>query len=252
MTSADTQETGQGLPRHVAIIMDGNGRWAKQRRLPRPLGHREGVKSLRRVVQHGIDRGLEAMTLFAFSSENWRRPALEVKLLMELFSVVLRSEIKRLMDNNARLRFIGDRSAFSSRLCESMRLAEETTGRNTGMTLVIAANYGGRWDIAQAARRAALDVVAGRLAAEDITAETLSPYMSLADLPEPDLFIRTGGEERISNFLLWQMAYTEFYFTECLWPDFDEAALDTAMLSFAGRQRRFGRTGDQVEQRGGA
>ncbi|RTK96808.1 MAG: di-trans,poly-cis-decaprenylcistransferase [Lysobacterales bacterium] len=248
MSSSDS--TPGTLPRHVAIIMDGNGRWAKNRKLPRPFGHREGVKALRRVVQHGIDRGLDAMTLFAFSSENWRRPALEVKLLMELFSVVLRSEMKRLMDNNARLRFVGDRTPFSPRLREAMIQAEETTGRNTGMTVVIAANYGGRWDIANAARELAVEVAAGRLRPEDIDAGLIQRHISLADLPEPDLFIRTGGEERISNFLLWQMAYTEFYFTDCLWPDFDEAALDAAFDSFGRRQRRFGRTGDQVEQRG--
>lgn len=240
------------LPRHVAIIMDGNGRWARQRRLPRPLGHREGVKALRRVVQHGIDRGIEVMTFFAFSSENWRRPALEVKLLMGLFAIVLRSEMKRLMANNARLRFIGDRSAFSPRLVEAMAQAEETTGRNTGTTIVIAANYGGRWDIAQAARRLALDAAAGRVSADSIGVGTLAPYLSLSDLPEPDLFIRTGGEERISNFLLWQMAYTEFFFTDRLWPEFDEAALDEAIASFGKRQRRFGRTGDQIEQGSGA
>ena len=248
MSSSDS--TPGTLPRHVAIIMDGNGRWAKNRKLPRPFGHREGVKALRRVVQHGIDRGLDAMTLFAFSSENWRRPALEVKLLMELFSVVLRSEMKRLMDNNARLRFVGDRTPFSPRLREAMIQAEETTGRNTGMTVVIAANYGGRWDMVNAARAVAVEVAAGRLRPEDIDSALIQRHISLADLPEPDLFIRTGGEERISNFLLWQMAYTEFYFTDCLWPDFDEAALDAAFDSFGRRQRRFGRTGDQVEQRG--
>ncbi len=246
MNSADSLKPT--VPRHVAIVMDGNGRWAQGRSLPRPIGHREGVRAVRRVVQGCIDRGVEVLTLFAFSSENWRRPALEVKLLMTLFVVTLRSEIKRLMANNARLRFIGERSAFSAKMQAAMAEAEATTAGNTGLTLVIAANYGGRWDIVSAVQAAAREVAAGRLAPEDITAGYLGARLSLADLPEPDLLIRTGGEQRISNFLLWQMAYTEFYFTERLWPDFDEADLDAAFASFGRRQRRFGRIGDQIEQ----
>ncbi len=238
------------VPRHLAIVMDGNGRWAKRRFLPRPVGHREGVKAVRRVVKACNDRGVEALTLFAFSSENWRRPALEVSLLMTLFAATLRSELKRLDANNVRLRFIGDRSAFSDKLQEAIVNAEALTRANTGLTLVIAANYGGRWDITQAAQQLARDVAEGILSADAIDVEHLQQRISLSDLPEPDLFIRTGGEQRISNFLLWQMAYTEFFFSDLLWPDFGAEALEAAFVSFSSRQRRFGRTGDQVEHGG--
>ncbi len=236
------------VPRHVAIVMDGNGRWARQRFLPRPMGHREGVKAVRRVVQACSDWGVEVLTLFAFSSENWRRPALEVSLLMSLFVTTLRGESRRLHANNARIRFIGDREAFSVKLRRAMAEAESLTAGNTGLTLVIAANYGGRWDVAQAAREVTRRVSAGELRPEDVDVDTIHRHTCLADLPEPDLFIRTGGEQRISNFLLWQMAYTEFYFCEELWPDYDARVLETAFRSFATRQRRFGRTGDQVER----
>jgi len=240
----------QRLPRHVAIIMDGNGRWAKRRMLPRYMGHREGVKAVRRAVEYCRKRDIEVLTLFAFSSENWRRPESEVGLLMELFVRTLRKEVARLHKNGVRMRFIGDRSAFDQKLQSLMDSAETQTAGNTGMTLAIAVNYGGRWDIADAARRLAVQVARGELDAQAIDSERLGQELSITDLPEPDLFIRTGGEQRISNFLLWQLAYTELYFTDLLWPDFNAAAFDEALSSFAGRQRRFGKTGDQVEAGG--
>ncbi|MDX1655657.1 MAG: polyprenyl diphosphate synthase, partial [Candidatus Competibacteraceae bacterium] len=221
------------LPRHVAIVMDGNGRWANRRFLPRAMGHREGVKALRRVVDGCCDRGIEVLTVFAFSSENWRRPALEVSLLMELFVSTIRSELRPMNERGVRLRIIGDRRPFSRRLQRVLEEGEAQTRDNRGLNLVIAANYGGRWDIAQAARRLAQEVAAGGLDAATIDADRLSAYLCLADLPEPDLFIRTGGEQRISNFLLWQMAYTEFFFTDRLWPDFDDAALQEAIDDFS-------------------
>ena len=236
------------LPRHVAIIMDGNGRWAKQRYLPRPAGHRAGVTSVRRTVEQCIAKGIEVLTLFAFSSENWRRPPQEVSLLMELFIASLERETRKLHENGVRLRVIGERTAFAPRLQDKIAEAEAMTAANRGLHLVIAANYGGRWDIAQASRQLAIEVAEGRLRPDEITSERLASRLVLADLPEPDLFIRTGGEQRISNFLLWQLAYTELYFTPRLWPDFDEAAFGEALASFASRQRRFGYTGDQIEQ----
>ncbi len=245
---AETQPAEQQLPRHVAIIMDGNGRWAKQRSLPRYMGHREGVKAVHRVVEACLERGVEVLTLFAFSSENWRRPKTEVGLLMDLFVRTLRSEVARLDRNGVRMQFIGERSAFDPKLRALMDGAERQTAENTALTLVIAVNYGGRWDLAQAARRLAARVAEGELQLENVDSAALSRELSIAHLPEPDLFIRTGGEQRISNYLLWQLAYTELYFTDLLWPDFDAAALDQALRSFAGRQRRFGQTGDQVEQ----
>ena len=236
------------VPSHVAIVMDGNGRWAKKRLLPRSAGHREGVKAVQRIVRACYDKGVEVLTLFAFSSENWRRPETEVSLLMELLLTTLRTQIQRLHNNNVRLRFIGDCSALAEKLQTHIREAEAKTASNTGLTLVIAANYGGRWDIAKAARILASDVQAGKLQPDEITVECLHSRICLHDLPEPDLFIRTGGEQRISNFLLWQLAYTELYFTDVLWPDYDINALEQALESFARRQRRFGRTGEQVEQ----
>ena len=235
------------LPRHIAIIMDGNGRWARQRGLPRVAGHRAGVEAVRRTVAECTKRGVEALTLFAFSSENWRRPKTEVKLLMELFVSSLQQEIRRMHENNVRLRVIGDRSAFNEKLQRCIADAEATTRENTGLTLVIAANYGGRWDIAQAARALARRVASGALNPEAITSEALQAELCLRDLPEPDLFIRSGGEQRISNFLLWQLAYTELYFTECLWPDFDAQAFESALNAYVQRERRFGRTGEQIE-----
>lgn len=235
------------LPRHVAIIMDGNGRWAQKRKLPRVAGHRSGVDTVRRVVRVCAQEGVEVLTLFAFSSENWRRPKREVNLLMELFVRALQQEVASLNKNNVRLRVIGERSALPEKLQRLIASAEETTANNTGLTLVIASNYGGHWDILQATKKLAQDALEGKIQPDQITADDLAANISLADLPEPDLFIRTGGEKRISNFLLWQLAYTELFFTDVLWPDFSEADFQSALLSFAGRQRRFGQTGEQVE-----
>jgi undecaprenyl diphosphate synthase len=248
----EAQPAEQRVPRHVAIIMDGNGRWANRKNLPRYMGHREGVKAVRRAVEACLERGIETLTLFAFSSENWRRPKTEVGLLIDLFVHTLQKEVDRLDRNGVRMRFIGDRNAFNEKLRSLMDAAEAQTAHNDKLTLVIAVNYGGRWDLAQAARRLAERAARGELDPQHIDSDSLGRELCIADLPEPDLFIRTGGEQRISNYLLWQLAYTELYFTEQLWPDFDDAALDEALRSFNGRQRRFGRTGDQVEQAGGA
>jgi len=240
------------MPRHIAIIMDGNGRWAKQRNQPRFFGHKAGVEAVRGVVKACAQRGVEVLTLFAFSSENWRRPQKEVSLLMELLYTALTREVSKLNDNNVRLRIIGDRSVFHKKLQNRLSESEALTENNTGLTLVVAVNYGGRWDIAQAARSIAERTLAGELQTSDITADLFGQHLSLHDLPEPDLFIRTGGEQRVSNFLLWQLAYAELFFTETLWPDFSSASLDEAILSFSKRQRRFGRTGEQVENGDGA
>lgn len=237
------------LPQHVAIIMDGNGRWARRRHLPRHAGHKSGVQATRLVVEECARRGVAVLTVFAFSSENWRRPKTEVGMLMELFVSTLQREAERLQKNQVRMRFIGDRNAFSKKLQEQIRVAEQRTAANRGLALNIAANYGGRWDISEAARRLAQQVERGELRADDITPERFAQHTALADLPEPDLFIRTGGEQRISNFLLWQLAYTELYFTDCLWPDFDSTELERAFEAYRARQRRFGRTGEQVEKR---
>jgi undecaprenyl diphosphate synthase len=236
------------VPRHVAIIMDGNGRWARKRHLPRVAGHRVGLEAVRKTIKGCIASGVEALTLFAFSSENWRRPKDEVGVLMNLFLTALEGEVKKLHKNGVRLRIIGDISAFAPELQQRIAQAEALTRDNQRLVLNIAANYGGRWDITRACRLLAGEVAAGRLASEAITPELIQQHLSLSDLPEPDLFIRTGGEQRVSNFLLWQLAYTELYFTDLLWPDFDDKALEQAMHSYAGRQRRFGRTGEQVEQ----
>ena len=233
-------------PRHIAIIMDGNGRWAQKKLMPRIIGNRAGVKAVRRIVEYCAQQGIEVLTLFAFSSENWRRPKDEVSLLMNLFMATLQTEINRLHENNIRLRFIGDIVSFDAKLQAKIAAGVVQTQQNTGLTLVIAANYGGRWDLAEAAKAIAADVLAGEIAITDINEDLMHQHLALADLPEPDLFIRTGGEQRISNFLLWQLAYTELYFTDALWPDFDQAALEQAIISYKGRQRRFGRTGDQV------
>jgi undecaprenyl diphosphate synthase len=236
------------LPRHIAIIMDGNGRWAKQRMLPRYAGHKAGVETVRRVLKFCAEQGVEVLTLFAFSSENWRRPKREVSLLMELFMTALQREVNKLHKNNVCLRIIGDISAFSADLKKLIADAEQLTKSNSGLTLVIAANYGGHWDIVEAAKRLARRIEQGTLQSQDINESLFTQQLCLADLPEPDLFIRTGGEKRVSNFLLWQLAYAEMYFTDILWPDFDEDTFMDAFQSFATRQRRFGRTGDQVEK----
>nr|VFK36768.1 MAG: undecaprenyl diphosphate synthase [Candidatus Kentron sp. SD]VFK40363.1 MAG: undecaprenyl diphosphate synthase [Candidatus Kentron sp. SD] len=238
--------TNPKIPHHIAIIMDGNGRWARHRRLPRIAGHRAGVESARRIVQTCGKMGVEVLTLFAFSSENWQRPPEEVKFLMDLFTFSLKKEIKKLDQHNVRLRIIGDRSALSADLQQIIEESEHITRNNTGLTLVIAANYGGRWDIGQAVRSIARHAASGQLRPENIGPETIQRYLCLNDLPEPDLFIRTSGEKRISNFLLWQIAYTELYFTDVLWPDFDRKALQNALAFYASRQRRFGQTDEQV------
>jgi undecaprenyl diphosphate synthase len=247
-----TDSNADRIPRHIAIIMDGNGRWARSRMLPRYVGHREGVKTVRRVVEACIERNIAVLTLFAFSSENWRRPSDEVSLILNLFVTTLKKEVAVLHGNGVRLRFIGDRAAFSGKLRELIDESEAITRDNTRMELVIAANYGGQWDITEAGRAIARRVAAGELQPDDITPQLMAEEISLADLPPPDLFIRTGGEQRISNFMLWQLAYTELYFTDVLWPAFGVADLDEAMLWYANRQRRFGRTGEQVEQLKGA
>ncbi|MES9854426.1 MAG: isoprenyl transferase [Candidatus Thiodiazotropha sp. L084R] len=235
------------LPRHLAIIMDGNGRWAKKRGLPRYAGHPAGVEAVRRVVEACVVRQIPVLTLFAFSSENWRRPRKEVNLIMDLFIRSLKKEVKRLDRNKVRLKVIGDRSAFSTKLQNQIAEAEQKTKSNQGLLLQVAANYGGRWDIAQAAKHLARLVESGDMASDDVDEHALEQHLSFAGVAEPDLFIRTGGEKRISNFLLWQCAYTELYFTDLLWPDFDSQALEAAIQDFAGRQRRFGRTGEQVQ-----
>ncbi len=234
------------VPRHVAIIMDGNGRWASRKHLPRIAGHRAGVRSVENAVRMCAGQGIEVLTLFAFSSENWRRPAEEIGLLMNLFVSALEQQVKRLHANNVRLRVIGEVDAFHAKLRQRIDEGQRLTRDNTGLTLVIAANYGGRWDVTQAARQLAERAARGELATRDITPEALQAHLSLSDVVEPDLFIRTGGEQRVSNFLLWQLAYTELYFTDVLWPDFDRAAFEEALASYARRQRRFGRTGEQV------
>ena len=231
-------------PRHIAIIMDGNGRWAKRRLLPRVAGHRQGVETVRSTVRQCLELGVEHLTLFAFSSENWRRPVEEVTLLMQLFMKALEQEVGKLAEHQIRLRVVGDRSRFAPELQALIQSAETQTLNNNRMTLHVCANYGGRWDIVQAVNRL---VEAHPERAGEYQEQDLEPYLCFADVPEPDLFIRTGGEERISNFLLWQLAYTELYFTPTLWPDFNQDAFEDAVRSFQKRQRRFGQTGDQIE-----
>jgi len=230
------------VPRHVAIIMDGNGRWARSRMLPRIAGHRRGLEAVRATVENCAERGVEYLTLFAFSSENWRRPAEEVALLLQLFQSALTHEAERLHRNGVRLRVVGDTRRFGRKIRLLIEQAERLTAENRRLTLTIAANYGGRWDILQALTR----LIAEKGHPEKIDEAALAPYFVMSYAPEPDLFIRTGGEQRISNFLLWQLAYSELYFTETLWPDFDAQALDQAIASYRGRERRFGRTSEQV------
>ena len=237
---------GQCLPKHVAIIMDGNGRWAQQRGKMRVFGHKAGVKAVRDAVSFAARLNLDALTLFAFSSENWRRPESEVSALMELFIHVLGGEVKKLHKSNIRLRVIGERSRFSRRLQDKIAAAEQLTAANTGLILNIAANYGGRWDITEAARNLAQQVQRGELDADAINEQMLNDMLSTFGLPDVDLLIRTGGDHRISNFLLWQLAYAELYFTPALWPDFDDTLFCEAVASFASRERRFGCTGEQI------
>lgn len=245
MTDTDPQLT---IPRHLAIIMDGNNRWAKKRLLGGIAGHKAAVSTVRMVVEESARAGVEVLTLYAFSSENWRRPADEVNALMELFLLALNREVKKLVRNNLRLVVIGDKGGFSAPIQKAIAKAEAETAENTGMVLAIAANYGGHWDIAQAVRKLAERVEAGEMTAEEITEAAISSEVMLAGLPEPDLCVRTAGEQRISNFLLWQMAYTEFYFTDEYWPDFNRDSLYKAFASYSSRVRRFGRTDEQLEQ----
>ena len=235
-------------PQHIVVVMDGNGRWAKKRLMPRTAGHHAGVKSTRNVVEECVKEGIEALTLFAFSSENWKRPEQEVSSLMELFVSTLQTEVESLHKQNVRVRFIGECSAFSEKLQQKIEAAKELTKKNTGLQLNIAVNYGGRWDIAEACKTIIKKIQLGELQISDVDAELINEYISLRELPEPDLFIRTGGEQRISNFLIWQLAYTELYFTDVLWPDFNSEAFADALSWYAGRQRRFGQTGEQIEK----
>jgi len=234
------------VPRHVAVIMDGNGRWARRRRLPRIAGHKRGVEAVRATVKTCAERGVGFLTLFAFSSENWRRPQEEVALLMQLFIAALENEVQKLHANGIRLRVIGERARFDRKIQALIEEGERLTSANGGLTLTIAANYGGRWDILQALARLARE--RPEAMAAPLHEEAIAPYLAMSYAPEPDLFIRTGGEQRVSNFLLWQMAYTELHFTDTLWPDFDIAALDAAFAWYRNRERRFGRTSEQLEE----
>ncbi|MDH5445866.1 MAG: isoprenyl transferase [Gammaproteobacteria bacterium] len=234
------------VPKHVAIIMDGNGRWAKKRFLKRVAGHKAGVDTVKMVIETSAQLGVEVVTFFAFSSENWNRPRDEVSTLMDLFVTSLEKEVAQLHEKNIRLRFIGDRSRFSEKLQKRINEAEKLTCDNQGMQIVIAANYGGKWDITDAVRKIAQQIRKGSLEPEDISEELIQNTISLGDLPEPDFFIRTSGEHRISNFMIWQLAYTELYFTDIFWPDFDRVEYVKALKSFADRERRFGKTGEQV------
>lgn len=238
--------TTSTLPKHIAIIMDGNGRWAKQKYLPRMAGHHEGLKAVRRIVQACGEQGIPVLTLFAFSSENWQRPQQEVSGLMKLFLSSLQNEVEKLHNNNVRLRIVGDSSRLSEELKASIHKAQQRTRENTGLTLVIAVDYGGQWDILQATQKIAEQIENKTLSSKDITPQVFESCLGLADLPHPDLFIRTSGEKRISNFLLWQLAYTELYFTDIFWPDFDKDTLAEALDFYSKRERRFGCTSEQI------
>lgn len=249
MPAAGASMSQGSVPRHIAVIMDGNGRWAAKRALPRPAGHRMGVKSVKAIVENCARRGVEVLTLFAFSSENWKRPREEVSMLMGRFLEALDTEVDDLHKNQIRIRFIGNLEQLSTALRERILNAEALTRSNTRMTLVIAVAYGGRWDIAVAARELARRCVAGEITVDAVDEGSLAALVALNDVPDPDLLIRTGGEQRISNFLLWNLAYTELYFCDTLWPDFGAAELDAAIEHFGRRQRRFGLTPAQVETR---
>lgn len=244
MSVSSTQAVPEisSVPQHIAIIMDGNGRWATKRLLPRVAGHMKGLDTVRNVVEACVERGVKFLTVFAFSSENWRRPTDEVSFLMKLFLSTLEREVSRLHANGIRLKVVGDLNRFDDKLQSMIVAAERKTAGNEQMTLTICANYGGRWDVMQAIGK----MLAVNPGQTDFTEDQLAPHLALAYAPEPDLFIRTGGEQRISNFLLWQLAYTEMYFTETFWPDFDAAALDAAISSYRQRERRFGRTSEQL------
>ena len=244
-------DSAEEMPRHVAVVMDGNGRWARARGMPRHLGHRAGVKSVRAVVRRAGELGVGHLTLFAFSSENWRRPEKEVTGLMKLFLDALQREVAELHENSVRLRFVGDLKRLSTRLQAAMADAERLTAGNTGLNLNIAVGFGGRWDIVGATRRLAMDAARGEIQPEDIDEERLSQALALGDCPDVDLMIRTGGERRISNFLLWQCAYAELYFCDDLWPEFDASAFETALDWFGGRSRRFGRVARVAQEEAG-
>lgn len=239
-------DTGR-VPRHVAVIMDGNGRWARGRAMPRHAGHRAGVKAVRATVEHAARLGIQHLTLFAFSSENWSRPADEVSRLMGLFIEALQREVAELHRNNVRLEFIGNRGQLGASLVEKITAAEAETAANTGLHLIVAVAYGGRWDIVEAARQVCCSVATGDLDPDDVDEKALAGGLQLAGVPDPDLLIRTGGEQRISNFLLWNLAYAELWFSDVLWPDFRERDLDDAVAFFESRQRRYGHTGEQLE-----
>ena len=246
MTTVTEQQT---LPKHVAIIMDGNGRWAESKGKHRVFGHKHGVKSLRRAISFASEKKIQALTIYAFSSENWKRPEKEVNMLMELFFTVLGSEVKKLHKHNIKLKIIGEISAFSDRLQKKVALAEKLTENNSGLVLNVAANYGGRWDITQATKKIVTMVQEGQLSVADISEDTLTSAINLEQLPPVDLMIRTGGDHRISNFLLWQLAYAELYFSDTLWPDFDGETFQDALDVFSGKERRFGQTSEQVTPR---
>ncbi|MBA3989263.1 MAG: di-trans,poly-cis-decaprenylcistransferase [Idiomarina sp.] len=249
MTDQDTTGLDSSmLPKHVAIIMDGNGRWAQQRGKARTSGHKAGAHAVRRAVAFARRNGIQALTLFAFSSENWNRPALEVKVLMELFATVLQREVDVLNQHGVQLKIIGDVSKFSPRLQQKIQQAEQQTAANRELVLNIAANYGGRWDMMQAAQRFAMEVEQGRAHAADLNEAKLASYLTLQDCPPPDLLIRTGGDVRISNFLLWQLAYAELFFCDTLWPDFDDAVFAQAINCYVARERRFGLTSQQIQE----
>ena len=241
-----SNSTGIAPPQHIAIIMDGNGRWAKSRHLPRSSGHQKGVQAVRKIVKHSAKLGVKTLTLFAFSSENMRRSSEEVGLLFKLFLSVLRTETKKLKENNIRLKIVGDLSAFTPEIIAVAKEAESSLQKNTGLTLVIAANYGGQWDIVQAAQKLAKRAVSGEINTNEINTESFEKHLSLAGQPKVDLLIRTSGELRISNFLLWEVAYSELYFTDTLWPDFSPVELDKAIENFNHRDRRFGARKDKV------
>lgn len=246
--SEKNQPQFESIPRHVAIVMDGNNRWAKRRHLPGVAGHKAGVKSVRIVIEQAARLGVEVLTLFAFSSENWQRPEKEVNALMQLFLNALQKEVKKLHEHDIRLQIIGDVSGFSDILQEHIHRAHTLTENNKGLTLVVAANYGGRWDMSHAAKQIAREVQAGNLAPENITPEVFHQYTCLSEYPDPDICIRTGGEFRISNFMLWQFAYTELVFSDALWPDFNEQNFWSAITEYNSRTRRFGRTDDQLKE----
>ncbi len=247
MALTDAVIANEALPKHIAIIMDGNGRWAKKRFLPRIAGHKAGVDVVREVIKYSVEKNIEVLSLFAFSSENWRRPAQEVDYLMSLFHTMLEREITKLHKQNIKLRIIGDKLRFDAKLQQQIENAEQLTQHNTGLKLIVAANYGGEWDICEATRRIVAEVQQSEIAVADITVELIQSKLATAEFPNPDLLIRTSGEQRISNFMLWQLAYSELYFTDVLWPDFNLAEFNKALAFFANRERRFGITSEQLK-----